>query len=180
MRAKGWRIEGFPPDLPQFVLITVPHTSNWDFFLGVAAMFAIGFRASWLGKHTLFEGPFGWYMRWLGGIPVHRDRNERVVGQAIAAFRAQDKLLLTISPEGTRHATPGWKSGFYFIARGAGVPIVPVAFDYSTRTLRILPVFFPTADTAKDWDHLGSLFHSGMARYPELYTTPGPPPTDPS
>lgn len=176
LRGLGWHVEGSVPDLPRFIFIGAPHTSNWDFFIGVAAMFAMGFRASWLGKHTLFEGPFGWYMRWLGGIPVRRGSKEGVVEQAVEELRHQERLLLALSPEGTRKKVAGWKSGFYFIAKGAGVPIIPVSFDYSCKTLTILPPLFPSEDTRGDWERLDAIFSPQMAKFPELYTPPGPPP----
>jgi len=89
------------PNEPKFVVIVVPHTSNWDFTLGTAALFALGFRVSFLGKHTLFKWPLGAFMRWLGGIPVERSVSRDRVTETVGAFKASDKLILAVAPEGT-------------------------------------------------------------------------------
>lgn len=169
LRAMGWRIEGELPDLPKFVIIGAPHTSNWDFIVAMATMFALGLRASWLGKHTLFEGLFGWYFRWLGGIPVRRDRSEGVVEDTVEAFRSRESLVVGISPEGTRKAVSQWKRGFYHIASGAGVPILPVALDYSRKAIVFLPPFHPTPDAEADLGALQALYSPAMARHPDLF-----------
>ncbi len=169
MRVTGWRIEGAFPNAPQFVVIVAPHTSNWDFLVGVMAMFAIGFRGTFLGKHTLFRWPHGAIMRWLGGVPVDRSSSHNVVQQTLDYFDSRPQLLLALSPEGTRRKLPAWRTGFWYVAKGAGVPIVPAAFDYPARRIRIFPPLQPGDDIVADFTRLQSHFDAGMARHPEKY-----------
>ncbi len=173
----GWSVTGAMPPLPRFVLIVAPHTSNWDFPLCILAMFAIRFRLSWLGKHTLFRWPVTGLLHWLGGEPIERSAAHGTVGAAIDRFKAREQWVLGISPEGTRKRVDEWKTGFHRIAVGAGVPIVPVAVDYSRRVVDILQPVWPTADAAADIRGLRRLFHPGMARFPERYVLP---PEDPA
>lgn len=133
----GWRFVGGLPDRPKFLIVGAPHTSNWDFVVGMAALLALGFEASWMGKHTLFWWPFSVFLRWLGGVPVDRTKPHGAVDQTVDAFRARDRFVLGLTPQGTRRRGAPWKMGFYHIARGAEVPVVPVSFDYPSRTLHI-------------------------------------------
>jgi 1-acyl-sn-glycerol-3-phosphate acyltransferase len=169
MRLTGWRFDGSFPNAPKFVLIVAPHTSNWDFLVGVMAMFAIGIRGTFLGKHTLFRWPMGIAMRWLGGLPVIRSSSLNQVEQTVNHVRASERMVLALSPEGTRKKLPAWRTGFYYVAKGAGIPIVPVAFDYSTRTIRIFPLFRLTDDVTADIAALGSRFRAEMALRPAQY-----------
>jgi len=165
----GWSIEGELPNLPKFVIIVAPHTSNWDFMVGLMAMFSIGIRGGFFGKHTLFRGPMGWGMRWLGGIPVVRTAAHNKVDHAVQYFNQSSKFVLALSPEGTRKKLPAWRTGFYFVAKGAGVPIVPVAFDYSMRVVRIFAPVVPSADKDADFARILALFTPQMAKYPAQY-----------
>lgn len=139
----GWRVEGEVPDVPKFVIAVAPHTSNWDFVVGVAAMFALDLRLTFLAKHTLFRGPFAAPMRWIGGIPVDRSSAHGVVDEAVRAFRGCDKRVLAIAPEGTRRRVVRFRSGFLHIARGAAVPVLLAALDWSARCVRLGPVIRP-------------------------------------
>ena len=169
MRLTGWRILGEFPDLPKFVVIVAPHTSNWDFFVGLMAMFAIGFHGTFLGKHTLFRWPTGPVMRWLGGVPVDRASAHNVVQQTIDYFRARTQLVLAMSPEGTRRKLPEWRTGFWYVATGAGVPIVPAAFDYPAKRIRIHPPVTLSDDIAADLLRLHAYYDARMARHPAKY-----------
>ncbi len=162
----GWRIDGSLPDLPKFVVIVAPHTSNWDFVVGFAVYLAIEIEASWLGKHTLFRWPAGPLFRHFGGIPVVRTQATNVVDLHVDEFRRRDRLVFVIAPEGTRRKTSGWKSGYYRIAVGAQVPIVPVALDFGTRTVRFFPPFAPTGNHEADLPAIQGHFQAGMARFP--------------
>lgn len=165
----GWRVEHDTPEEPRFVLIVAPHTSNWDFPLGVLAMFAIRLRLSWLGKHSIFFFPVAGILRWLGGEPIERSASHGTVEGAIERFRTREQWVLGIAPEGTRRRVEEWKSGFYRIAIGAGVPIVPVRFDYSRRVVEILDPVWPVADPAAGIAALRRLFRKEMARDPEKF-----------
>lgn len=165
----GWRVEGALPDEPRFVLIVAPHTSNWDFLVGVLAMFAIGLRSSWFGKHTLFRFPAGPILRWLGGEPIDRSTKRGTVETAVECFRTRSRWVLTLTPEGTRKRAEQWKTGFHQIAVGAGVPIVPVTFDYSRKVVGLGAPFRPTGDAVRDISAIRGLFRKEMARYPELF-----------
>ena len=169
----GWRLDGALPPLRKFVIVVAPHTSNWDFPLGVLAMLALDLRAHWLGKHTLFHGPMGALMRALGGEPVDRAQPGDVVEQVAARIRAADAYVLGLSPEGTRSARP-WKSGFHRIACAANVPVVPAWIDYATHTIGIGAPLTMTGDLEADLARLGAHFHAGMARYPRQYVGVGP------
>jgi 1-acyl-sn-glycerol-3-phosphate acyltransferase len=164
-----FRFEGSIPDVPRVVLIVAPHTSNWDFVVGLFAKLALGIRARFIAKHTLFHGPFGVFLRWLGGIPVDRKAPGGVVEKAIEAMRAADRLYLVLTPEGTRSKVPAWRSGFYRIAHAAGVPILPVAFDYRRRRVAFQPLFEPSGDYEADLAKLRAGFDAGMAYRPENY-----------
>lgn len=165
----GWRITGRLPEVPRYVIIVAPHTSNYDFFVGLASKFALGLKAKWLGKHSLFRGPVGWLLRALGGIPVDRARPDGTVEAVLAELKASPTFVLALSPEGTRKHTAHWKTGFYRIAVAAEVPVAPVAFDWSTRTIALLPPFRVTGDQAADIAHLRGLYRREMARRPEYF-----------
>jgi 1-acyl-sn-glycerol-3-phosphate acyltransferase len=169
MLASGWRFEGAPPNLKQFVLIVAPHTSNWDFLIGIMAMFALGVRATVLGKDTLFKAPFGFLLRWMGGVPVDRQSPQNVVGQMIGHLENRDRMILALSPEGTRKKTSRWRTGFYWVALGAGVPIVPMALDFCRKRVIIHPAQVMTGDAEQDIAHLQTFFRADQACKPEHY-----------
>ncbi len=169
MRLAGWRFQGPFADVGRAVLIVAPHTSNWDFPVGLMAKFALRLRVHWMGKHTIFRFGSGPLWRALGGIAVDRRAAQGVVSGVLEQFRRQERLLLGIAPEGTRGYTPQWKSGFYRIAVAAGVPILPIAFDYSRRAVVFLPLFHPTGDYQADLPRLRSLYRAQMAYRPAHY-----------
>ena len=158
LRTFGWSFEGVVPNVSKAVIIVAPHTSNWDFFNGVAVMFALGLRVVFLGKHTLFTWPLGPVMRWLGGVPVNRREARGVVDDTVEMFAARDQMILGLAPEGTRGSVERWKTGFYYVALESGVPIVPVAFDYRRRVIRFGVRFDPTGDLEEDLRVLESYF----------------------
>lgn len=168
-RLSGWRVEGQLPAEPKLVAIVAPHTSNWDFPLGLCLLFAMELRASWLGKHTLFNGMFGGLLRHLGGIPVDRSAPQGLVGECVRAFGERPALLLALAPEGTRKGVSRWRTGFYQIAAGAGVPILPVAFDYATHRIHLLAPFHPTGDMDGDLRELQArlAFAQGLKARPQ-------------
>jgi 1-acyl-sn-glycerol-3-phosphate acyltransferase len=153
-----WRVAGEVPDLPRFVVAVGPHTSNWDFVVGAAAMFALDLRLSFLGKHTLFRGPFAAVLRWMGGIPVDRTSPHGVVAESVTAFLREPRRILAIAPEGTRRKGAGIRSGFLHIARGAGVPVMIATLDYRTRCVTLGPTFMPGEDVEADVERVRRAF----------------------
>lgn len=168
LRLLGWRIVGTPPAAPRYVIIAAPHTSNWDFPLMLAATVALGIRVSWLGKNTLFRPPFGGVMRALGGVPIDRSSAHNVVEQTARAFRDNEKLVILITPEGTRKRTDHWKSGFYHIACAAGTPLTLAFVDYARKRAGIGPTLTLTGDLDRDMRDIRAFYvdHAG-ARHPE-------------
>jgi 1-acyl-sn-glycerol-3-phosphate acyltransferase len=160
----GWRIEGDLPDLAKFVIAVAPHTSNWDFVVGVNALFALDLRISFLGKHTLFRWPLGPFMRWIGGIPVDRSSRHGIVGDAIAAFERVDQRVLAIAPEGTRKRVERFRSGFLHIARGARVPVLLATLDWGNRCVRFGPLLDPSPDLDADLRRVEAFFASVKGR----------------
>ena len=152
LRANGWTIEGaLPAGATKCVLIAAPHTSNWDLPYTLMVAFVLRLNIRWMGKRSIFRPPFGTLMRWLGGIAVDRERSTNLVAASAQAIRAADgPLQLVVPPEGTRGKTRHWKTGFYFIALQAQVPIVMAYMDYEHKRSGLGPVFTPTGDVDRD------------------------------
>ena len=151
LKISGWKIEGdWPRDMPKMVLIAAPHTSNWD---GVNMLAAAGYYRiplKWIGKKELTYGLFGPVVKWLGCVPVDRRGRTNAVEQVSAIFAKRRRMTLAIPPEGTRAAVNEWRTGFYYIALAAGVPIVISVLDYGTRTIRVSGALTPSGDYAAD------------------------------
>ena len=152
MKFKGWKVEGsLPPNGQKSVLIAAPHTSNWDLPYTLMTAFILGLDVYWIGKAQIFKPPFRGVMMWLGGIPVDRDKASNLVAASIEAIKTADgPLQLIVPPEGTRSNTRFWKTGFYYIALGAQVPIVMAYMDYEKKQSGLGPVFVPTGDIEAD------------------------------
>ena len=146
----GWKVEGGLPDLPKFVLIGAPHTSNWDFVMFLGVIFYLRANASFMGKAEIFRGPFGAFFRWCGGVPVDRTKSSGLVEQMVQACEKSDHFILTIAPEGTRHKVGEWKRGFYHIAKGAGIPVVIAIINGRRKVVEIGKIFHPTEDIEAD------------------------------
>ena len=166
MRRAGWRVEGRPPALAKYVIVGAPHTSNWDFLVMLGVVFTVQLEAHWLGKHTLFRQPFGRLFRWLGGIPVDRRQANGLVAQLVDVFNRRDKLILVVPPEGSRKKLQTWKSGFYYIARGAQVPLALVSMDYGRKVVGFGPVITPSGDIDADMAQIRTYFSSATGKYP--------------
>lgn len=166
-RLMGWRIEGQLPPLDKFVVIGAHHTSNWDFVLFIAAKFILRLNARWFGKHSIFRWPFGTLMRYWGGIPIRRHLKLNTVEQAIETFAEHRQFILVLSPEGTRRKVERWKSGFYHIACGAGVPIVPAALDFQHRRIVIGAPFQPTGNEEADLRQLLAFYRPYVPKNPD-------------
>lgn len=170
MAIKGWSVSGeFPAD-KKFVLIGAPHTSNWDFPLGLVTVFIFRLKVRWLGKDALFRGPMGIVMRALGGIAIDRSNSNGVVGQMASELKQADQLVILLAPTGTRKKMPHWKSGFYHIAHQAKVPIVCGSLDYKNKQAHIGLSFVPTGDLKKDMDKIRDYYKDIQAKYPDMAT----------
>lgn len=169
LRAFGWRLAGSLP-CRRAVVIAAPHTSNWDLPFMLAVSYALGAKPSWLGKRELFGGPLGWLLRRLGGIAVDRSAPQGLVGEAVARFGERDELFLVIPPSGTRARAPYWKSGFYHVARGAGVPIVCAYLDYRARVGGIGLSLTPSQSIGADMDRIRAFYADKQAKFPAQMT----------
>jgi 1-acyl-sn-glycerol-3-phosphate acyltransferase len=152
LRLTGWRVEGeLQASAFKCVLIAAPHTSNWDLPYTLMAAFALRLNPYWMGKASIFRPPFGPLMRWLGGIAVQREQSNNLVAASVAALKAADgPVQLIVPPEGTRSKTRQWKTGFYYIALGAGLPIQMAYMDYARKRVGLGPAFVPTGDIERD------------------------------
>ena len=169
IRVRGWGFEGSVPNEPRMILLVAPHTSNWDFLTGLWAKLALRLKASFLGKRALFWWPLGVFLRSIGGIAIDRTKAAGIAEDSARAFRELESLILVIAPEGTRSKSARWKSGFYRIAMAAGVPILPVVFDYRRKVIRFAPLFHPTGDYERDLPRVQAHYGAHMALRPENY-----------
>lgn len=167
LRLGGWRSEGGPPAADKYVLIAAPHTSNWDFVWTLALAAHYRMRIRWVGKHTLFHWPYGWFMRLAGGIPVRRNQRQSFVRQMAELFDRDEPLCLVVAVEGTRSLAPHWKSGFYHIARTARVPILMGYLDYSKKRGGFGPCIEPTGELHRDMNHFREFYADKFGKYPE-------------
>ena len=158
MRLTGWRVEGTLPELPKFILIGAPHTSNWDFVLFLGIIFTLKANVKFMGKAELFRNPFGWFFYYCGGLPVDRKKSTGLVDQMVEACNSTEQFILTIAPEGTRHHVSEWKRGFYHIAKGAGIPIVMAVVDGKKKVVRVGQVFQPTDNIEADMQTIQGYF----------------------
>jgi len=168
--ALGWKAIGpVPTGMPKAVLIAAPHTSNWDFVWALLASWYFGLKIRWLGKEALFQSPLGWLLRLLGGVPVDRSAPHGLVGEVARTFKEADGLLLMVPAEGTRGYRDYWKSGFYYMAREAGVPVMMGYLDYETKEACIGRRFDPTGDLAADMDVIRAWYTGRTGKYPDNY-----------
>lgn len=156
----------FPAHLNKCVIIVVPHTSNLDFFLGLIVRKVWNEQINWIGKQSLFKFPFGWYFRLVGGTPVDRSKNNDMVSATAALFTERKKFRLTLAPEGTRKKVGAWKTGFYYIAKAAQVPIVLVAFDYGRKQVKVSEPHFTTSDKNADFALYQSFYKGVVGKIP--------------
>ena len=167
-RLRGWRFLGELPDRDKLIVIGAPHTSNWDFVLYLAALHAYRLKPRFIGKHTLFRWPFGYFFRALGGMPVDRTKPGGVVGQVVSAFEAADRMTLVMAPEGTRGSASHWKSGFLQMSEASGVPVVLAGVDGANRHVEIGPMLTPDGDTASFMNRVRAFFEDKSGLIPSL------------
>lgn len=167
----GWTILGAEPllQIPKFVVAIGPHTSNWDFPLGLMVRWATGLeKIRFIGKESLFRPPFGWIFKALGGYPVIRSESKNQVDRYIELLHSKAEFAIVLSPEGTRKKVQSLKSGYYYIAKGAGVPIVPASIDFPSKTLRFYEPFMAGDDEFADRLRVEQCISSATGKHPEL------------
>jgi 1-acyl-sn-glycerol-3-phosphate acyltransferase len=177
LRIAGWKITGWNPnDLKKYLIIVIPHTSNWDFPVGLLIRSALkAYHLKFLGKKSLFRPPYGWIFRALGGYPVDRSKSTNLVDAVVHTFDQTDELVVTLAPEGTRSKVDRLKTGFYYIALGAKIPIVMVQFDYGKKVCHWSEPFYPSGDKEADFKFIDDFFRGVKGKNPEqgyLYSPP--------
>lgn len=164
----GWELRGtVPSDVHKAVIIAAPHTSSWDLWYMLAVSMALGMKLTWFGRKGMFEGPWGAWLRSLGGIPIDRGRRNNVVDEAVAAFNASGRMFLLIAPEGRLDRTEYWRSGFYHIAYGAGVPIGLSYLDFKRRVGGLGPVFELTGNVRTDMEKVRAFYQDITPKNPD-------------
>lgn len=173
MKVAGWRTVGEIPNISQAVVLALPHTSNVDGVYALPSLFALDIKISIMGKHTLFKVPvLKQLLTWTGIIPINRSVKGSVLQASIDKFKTGEPLFLGLSPEGTRDYTQSWKTGFYYLAVGANVPILPVALDYNTKEVRFLELVYPTGDIEADLPKIYEQYRGVIPRHPERLSKP--------
>ncbi|GAA4282149.1 1-acyl-sn-glycerol-3-phosphate acyltransferase [Gaetbulibacter aestuarii] len=167
----GWRVVGSenldPAAIKKAVIIAVPHTSWHDFYIGILARKIIGLKANFVGKKELFAFPIGWFFRSLGGAPVDRYTNENKVDAIAKIFEGKEEFRLALAPEGTRKKVKEWRTGFYYIAKKAKVPIIMITFDFENKQNKISKPFYPTDDKEADFKFMHKFFEGVKGKIPE-------------
>lgn len=169
LRLLRWRIEGELPDVPKLLVVAAPHTSNWDWVIGMAAALFLDLDANWLGKDTLFRTPLGPLLKWLGGVSVDRNHPHGVIAQIVAECRRRERFLLGVAPEATRKPNDRWRSGCHYIARDADIPLVPVRIDYSRRAIEIGEILQLAPDAEGTLDRISGWYRPQMAKFSEKF-----------
>jgi 1-acyl-sn-glycerol-3-phosphate acyltransferase len=171
LKATGWKVQGqLPANGRKSVLIAAPHTSNWDLPYTLMVAFALRLNVYWMGKQSIFKPPFRGVMLWLGGIPIQRESSNNVVEASIAAIQNADgPVQLIVPPEGTRSKARYWKTGFYYIALGANVPIVMAYMDYARKESGLGPVFEPTGNIEADMARIQAFYQPFTGKNPDQF-----------
>jgi 1-acyl-sn-glycerol-3-phosphate acyltransferase len=166
----GWKlINDFPQDIKKYVVIAAPHTSWMDFPIAILARMSSGTMVNFIGKGSLFKGPFGFIFRLLGGTPVDRSQNNNLVDSIVQLFNTKEEFRLGISPEGTRKKVAKWKTGFYYIAKGANVPIVMATLDFGEKQIKISKAYTTTNDIEVDFKHFHAFFCNVQGKNPDQF-----------
>lgn len=165
----GWKVTGhFPNNVPKYIIIVIPHTSNWDFPLGLLVRSAIGLRGvRYIAKSSLFVFPFGYIFRMLGGYPVDRSKRHNFVDAVVDVYNRKERFAVTMAPEGTRKKVDKLKTGFYYIALKANIPIIMCKFDWGTKVVDWREPFYPTGNIEADFSVIGDYFRDARGYNPE-------------
>ena len=164
----GWKTVGeFPKELKKYIVIGAPHTHWLDFPLGLGVKFAESVPANYIGKASLFKPPFGFIFRWLGGTPIDRSTSTNKVDAIVEVFNINEKFILALSPEGTRKKVEKWKTGFYYIAKGANVPIVMITFNFKDKEVKVSKPYYHTDNKEKDFNFFHEYYKDVIGKVPE-------------
>jgi 1-acyl-sn-glycerol-3-phosphate acyltransferase len=163
----GWKLKGEKPDLPKYIVIAAPHTSNWDFVYTVCIAFISRINPMIMMKNAWFFWPMGYLFRWLGAFPVDRSKSNDVVAQLVAEFHQRNELIMVVAPSGTRKKVKYWKTGFYHIANGANIPMVLGFLDYRQKTGGFGPIIHPTGDINTDMVKIRSFYSDVTGKHPK-------------
>lgn len=167
-RIMGWSLLGdFPYPIKKCVLPVVSHTSWLDFFLGILVRKVWNTEINYIGKKSLFKWPFGWYFRRVGGVPIDRSKSNDAVSATAKIFEERKIFRLSLAPEGTRKKVMKLKTGFYYIAKAANVPIVLVAFDYGKKQVKISEPYYVTEDIAADFKYFNAFYKGVIGKVPK-------------
>ncbi len=169
-RILGWRYNVSVPNYDKYILCAAPHTTNWDLIIGKLFYEAIGRKAFFMMKKEWFFEPLGTLFRWMGGIPVNRNKKDALVEQMILQVQKHQFFHLAITPEGTRSANEHWKRGFYYIALQAQIPIILVGIDYSRKCITMTKEVWPTGDIEKEMREIKLYFKGFKGKYPDKFT----------
>lgn len=173
LKMRGWQLVGEMPNVKQLVMLAVPHTSNEDGWNAVMGILTLGIDVKLMGKKELFRIPvIGPFLKWGGMISIDRQKKGSTLQATLEQFNQQDQLWLALAPEGTRSYTDKWKTGFYHIAVGAGVPILPIAMDYKTKQIRFMPLFYPTGDYDADLPKILERYRGVLGKHSEKMSQP--------
>ena len=167
LRSIGWKVESKRPENKKYLIIGAFHTSNWDLILTLLLLSAMNLRFNWVGKHTLFRWPFGYFFKAIGGIPVNRTIHTGFIQKIANLYKHSDELVIAMSPEGTRSKTEVWKTGFYYIALEANIPIVLAYVDYPKKEIGIGMHFTPSGDIHQDLEIIKAFYKTKQGKYPE-------------
>lgn len=166
-RLLGWRIEGQLPKAKKYIIVVAPHTSNFDFMLGVFTRRILVFDPKYVAKKELFVFPFGYFFKWMGGYPVDRSRNSNFVDSIVELFNEKEEFIITMTPEGTRSYNPKWKTGFYYIAKKAQVPVLKVGFDYANKRVVLAEAQYIESTVEECIQEFKAYFSQFKGKHPE-------------
>lgn len=166
LKLLGWSTHSDLPDSKKYIIVAAPHTSNWDFPLGILASKALNLHACWIGKHTIFRWPFGWFFRAIGGTPVDRTQKTDLIKQIADLFSHTEELAMALAPEGTRSKTDHWKTGFWHIAKAANVPIVLAYLDFGQKQVGLGGSFYPGDSIEKDFERIREFYKDRRGKNP--------------
>lgn len=168
LKLSGWKVTGrYPKEIKKFIILVAPHTSNWDFPKGIIYNWSEGLDIKFIAKHTLFKPGIGWFFKYLGGYPVNRTKRTNFAQSVVDIFNSKDEFVITLAAEGKRARVKRFKSGIYFIARNANVPIIPTKFNYATKEMHFGEPFYTTDNKEKDLNYLWDYFVGVQGKIPQ-------------